>query len=388
MRILTFTTLYPNPEQPHHGIFVENRLRHILAGGGIAARVVAPVPWFPFTAGPFGQYAAYARVPAADTRFGIEVLHPRYAVIPKIGMNWTPGLLARASTPALSRLRGDGFDFDLIDAHYFYPDGVAAARLARAFRRPLVISARGTDINLIPDYPAPRRMILETAAQADAVIAVSQALAGRMEQIGIPSGKIAVLPNGVDAALFAPPDRGAARAALGLDGPVMIAVGNLLRSKGQDVAIRALAALPGWTLLVVGGGADAAAFETLARALGVGDRVRFLGRVPHDDLARFYAAADVSVLASMREGWPNVLLESMACGTPVIASDVGGVREIVSAPEAGLVLAERTPEALAEAARALLAAAPARERVRAHALKFDWERTAAAQRALYERLIA
>ncbi|MGH6968143.1 MAG: glycosyltransferase family 4 protein, partial [Stellaceae bacterium] len=158
IRILTFTTLYPNAAQPNHGIFVENRLRHLVASGRVASRVLAPVPWFPFTHPAFGAYARYAQVPAAETRHDLAVVHPRYLIVPKFGMSLTPALLFAAALPAARRLAA-AQDFDLIDAHYAYPDGVAAVMLGRALGKPVAITARGTDVNLIPRHVLPRRMI-------------------------------------------------------------------------------------------------------------------------------------------------------------------------------------------------------------------------------------
>ena len=388
MKLLTYTSLYPSARQPQHGVFVENRLRRIVECGDVTARVVAPAPWFPFAGSRFGQYGAFAEIPDRETRFGIDIRHPRYPVLPRIGMSVAPALMYAATRAAVRRLRDDATGFDLIDAHYFYPDGVAAAMLGRALGRPVAITARGTDVNLIPDYPAPRRQILRAAEQASAIIAVSDALRRRMIDIGIAADRITVLRNGVDTDLFAPVDVRRAREALGLTRPTMVAVGNVLASKGQDVAIRALALLDDMELLIVGAGADEAAFRALAREIGVADRVRFVGRVPHDDLPRYFGAADVSVLASMREGWPNVLLESMACGTPAVASNVGGVPEIITSGDVGRIMADRTPEALADAVRALRAARPDRARVRAHAMEFGWEETARAQKALYAEVIS
>ena len=133
MKVLTFSTLYPNAARPAHGVFVETRLRQLLASGEIQSSVVAPVPWFPFTHPAFGAYAAQARAPRAETRNGIDVLHPRFPVLPKIGMTLAPFLLYRAVRPLVERVRRER-GFDLIDAHYFYPDGVAAAMLARRSR--------------------------------------------------------------------------------------------------------------------------------------------------------------------------------------------------------------------------------------------------------------
>ena len=143
MKILTFSTLFPNSEKPGHGIFVETRLRHLVGSGQVQSRVVAPIPWFPSTNPRFGNYARFAKAPRHEVRHGIEVAHPRYPVLPKVGMSVAPFLLAQAVKPAIGRLIDEGYDFDLIDAHYFYPDGVAAAMLARHFNKPLVITARG-----------------------------------------------------------------------------------------------------------------------------------------------------------------------------------------------------------------------------------------------------
>ena len=388
MKILTYSSLYPSDVQPQHGIFVENRLRHIAARDGIDVRVVAPVPWFPALGSRLGRYGAYAAIAGREHRFGLEVRHPRYPVIPKIGMSVAPALMYLATKGTVARLRDDPVGVDVIDAHYFYPDGVAAALLGRALGRPVVISARGSDINLLPDFRLPRRQILWAANQASAIIAVSAALKRRMVDLGIAADKITVLRNGVDAALFTPADRDAVRAELGLTGPAMVSVGNVLSSKGQDIAIRALTTLADTTLLIVGTGAHEAAFRQLAQTLGVADRVRFVGRVDQGALARYFSAADVSVLASQREGWPNVLLESMACGTPAVATGVGGVPEIITGPETGRIMKDRTPAALAEAVLALRADPPSPQNVRRYAEGFGWEETARAQAALYAGVVS
>ena len=198
MKILTFSTLFPNTEKPGHGIFVETRLRHLVASGQVEARVVAPVAWFPSTHPRFGNYAKMARVPRTEVRHGLPVAHPRYPAIPKVGMNVAPFLLAQAARPAIARLIDEGFDFDLIDAHYFYPDGVAAAMLARYFNKPLVITARGSDITLLPQYALPRRMIKWAAQRADAVITVCNALRDEVVALGVEADRVTSLRNGVD----------------------------------------------------------------------------------------------------------------------------------------------------------------------------------------------
>ena len=388
IRLLTFTTLYPNPEQPQHGVFVENRLRHLLASGAAETRVVAPVPWFPLTAERFGTYGSYARVPRHEERHGIAIDHPRYFLPPKIGMVPAPLLLYWGARRAVDRLRRDGYDFDVIDAHYFYPDGVAAALLAQALGKPLVITARGTDINLIPQYDVPRRLIQWAAGRASAMITVCAALKTALSELDAPADRITVLRNGVDLRNFHPIDPGQARTRLGEapDGLLLASVGHLIERKGHHHVIGALADLPQARLVVAGTGPERAALEALAQRLGVGDRVRFLGHVPHQELAQLYSAADALVLASSREGWANVLLEAMACGTPVVASDIWGTPEVVAAPEAGRLMPELSAAGVARAVTDLLAARPDRADTRRYAERFSWDETTAGQIAIFEKL--
>ena len=388
MRLLTFTTLYPNAVAPQHGIFVETRLRKLVAAGDIAATVVAPVPWFPFRAPCFGRYADFARVPRHEDRFGIPVEHPRYPSLPKIGMNVAPALLYRWTLPAVARHLASGHDFDVIDAHYLYPDGVAAVSLGQALARPVVLTARGSDVYTLARFPIPRRLMLRAARQAAGLIAVSEALRARLVELGVDESRIVVLRNGVDLELFHPTPRDAAPSGSRLAGPVLASVGQLIPRKGHDIAIAALARTPGATLLIVGSGPERARLEKLSRTLAVGARVRFLGAMPQDDLPRVYGAADALILASSHEGWPNVLLEAMACGTPVVVSNFEGACEIVRAPAAGRIMTARSPEAAAAALAALLADPPSREATRRYAEDFGWGDTVRAQKAVYAAALA
>lgn len=382
LRVLTFTTLYPNTETPNHGVFVENRLRQTAQRHDIQATVLAPVPFFPFTSNVFGSYARFARVPVREERHGFAVHHPRYVVIPKIGMTVTPWFLYRAAAAACRRL-GLGKDtVDVIDAHYFYPDGVAAAHLARDLGVPFVVTARGTDLNVLPHFPQARRQIVWAATHAAATITVSAALKRKALDLSFAPQKCVVLRNGVDLDLFTPKDRDAARRKFGLSGFTLLSVGNLVSLKGHDLTIEAMASLPDCTLLIAGGGPLREALGARAVALGLGDRVRLLGEVPHGALPELYSAADLFVLMSEREGWANVLLEAMACGTPAAATQVGGNAEIVTGPDAGLLLKERSSESLVEAVQALRRNPPARVATRCHAEGFGWGAVAAANFAL------
>jgi teichuronic acid biosynthesis glycosyltransferase TuaC len=387
MKVLTFSTLYPNAARPVHGVFVETRLRQLLASGQVQSSVVAPVPWFPFTHHAFGLYAAQARAPRAETRNGIEVLHPRFPALPKIGMTLAPFFLYRAVRSLVERLHLER-GFDLIDAHYFYPDGVAAAMLARVINVPAVITARGSDVNLIAQYRLPRRMIRWAARQAAAVVTVSRALKDKLAALGVEHERIHVLRNGVDLELFHADNRDTLRAELELHRPTLLSVGNLLAFKGHGLVIEALSLLPECELVIAGDGPDRAAFEALAGQCGVSERVRFVGTLDQQALRRYYCAADALVLASSREGWPNVLLEAMACGTPVIATAVGGVPEIVTSPDAGTVITERSAPALARAVRELWARPRERAETRRFAEQFGWDATSKGQLQLFRQVLA
>ncbi|MDP2171349.1 MAG: glycosyltransferase family 4 protein [Rhodocyclaceae bacterium] len=389
IRTLLFSTLYPNSVRPSHGIFVETRLRHLLASGKVETRVVAPVPWFPFRHPKFGEYAKHAAVPRQEERNGIRVEHPRYLLLPRIGMNSAPASLARAGLKAARKLIAEGYDFDLIDAHYFYPDGVAATIIGKALNKPVVITARGTDINLIPQYPKPKQMILQAADDCAAMITVCAALKDAIVGLGGTAEKITALRNGVDLQLFQPEDKPQARAAFGMNDKFAIAsVGHLIERKGHHLVIEALAQIPDAELYLVGGGEEDSRLRALADQLGITNRVHFLGAMPQAKLRTLYSAVDCLVLASSREGWANVLLEAMACGTPVVATNVWGTPEVVAAPEAGVLMDERSAGGIVRAVARLREALPARSATRAYAEQFGWQPTTEGQLALFRRVLS
>ena len=336
------------------------------------------MPYFPSSNPRFGRYARLASVPAAERRAGLPVTYPRYPLLPKISMSAAPWLMAAAVLRHLHGIRRGGFDFDLIDAYYLYPDGVAAAVLARILRRPLLLTAFGSDVSQLPDYALPRRALLWATRQAPLTTVVCQALKDELVRLGVPAGQIRVILHGVDLQLFRPPaERAALRDSLCLTGPTLISVGHLIDRKGHEFAIRALSELPGNTLLVVGDGPREAALRQLALKLGLGSRVRFLGHVDQAQMPALMGAADVLVNCSDREGIANVLIEAMACGTPVAATAVWGSPEAVTTPAAGVLLKDRSAAALADAVRALQSDVPDRAATRRHAERFTWERTAA-----------
>jgi teichuronic acid biosynthesis glycosyltransferase TuaC len=390
IRTLLFSTLFPSSARPLHGIFVETRLRELLRSGRVETKVVAPVPWFPSTDDRYGEYAKIAATPARESLNGIDVLHPRYPAIPKVGMTMAPLLLAAASVRTVKRLVADGFDFDVVDAHYFYPDGVAAMMLARYFDKPVCITARGTDLNLIPRYTLPRKMMQWAARNADASIGVCSALVDVFRAWGIEESRLHVMRNGVDLERFRPMPREQARLEVGIhSSPLILSVGHLVERKGHHLAIEAVHELrhryPTLQLVILGEGEERARLQQQANALGLGTRVRLAGAVPNERLAHWYSAADLLVLASSREGWANVLLESMACGTPVVATSIWGTPEVVN-DQVGCLVEVRDGAGIAAAATRVLDAAHSPIAIRAYAESFGWDQTSRSQLELLTRL--
>jgi glycosyltransferase involved in cell wall biosynthesis len=378
IRLLTFTNLYPSQVAPRHGIFVEQRLRRLVATGRVQACVVVPVP--------HSQWKHKDRSAYAE-RHGIPVRYCPYPVVRGLTTLFHPRLMARCARRAAETFRAERGPFDVIDAHFLYPDGVGAVHLSKWLRRPVVLSARGSDVNVGLRERVAGHSIRWAARRAAAIIAVSSALRDVMIELGVPKDRITVVRNGVDRELFKPGDRARLRAEFGFTGQTLLSVGNLVPEKGHDLTLAALALLPNVRLVVLGSGRLEASLREQARHLGVDTRVTWLPPVPQADLARYYAAADLSVLASVSEGMPNVVLESLACGTPVVATAVGGSAEVITAPIAGRLIRERSPEILANACREMLEAGHDTDAVRAFSEQFGWDQPITQQLALLERVV-
>jgi teichuronic acid biosynthesis glycosyltransferase TuaC len=375
LRVLTLATLFPSGARPTLGVFVERQTCALAAREGVEVEVVAPVglPVWPLSHHP--HYAPLRDLPRRGTRNGLVVHRPIYRVWPGLGQTGTARRMADALLPVLREIRAR-FPFDLIDAEYFWPDGPAAMDLAAALGVPFSIKARGSDVHFWGADPAIAGQIVAAGKGAGGLLAVSAALKRDMAALGLPEDKIRVHHTGIDLERFRPVDRAAAKAALGVEGPLLVSVGHLNARKGQEIALAALEKIPSATLIFAGDGPERSRLERAAAAKGLAERARFLGVQPHDSLPGLLAAADVMVLPTMSEGLANVWVEALACGTPVVTSDVGGAREVVDRPEAGR-LVPREPDAVAEAVNALLADPPAQAAVRAAAERFSWERNAA-----------
>jgi glycosyltransferase involved in cell wall biosynthesis len=373
MKALVLSSVFPDPTQPTHGIFVLERVRHLAARADV--RVVAPVPWFRWWR---------RAVPGREVRAGLVVVHPPFVYLPRF-LKVLDGLwLFLSSAPSVLRLRLR-FDFDLIDAHFAWPEGFAAILLGKLFRRPVCITLRGTLIHLSPD-PRRRRLMAWALRRAARVVAVSRELADRAIEYGADPARVEVIANGVDAARFTPGDARAARRALGLaeDGRLVVSVGHLSPRKGFQRLLRVwprlLERVPDARLAIVGGpgaeGDNGAQLREQAAALGLAERVTFAGARPADAIATWLQAGDVFALASDYEGCPNVVMEALACARPVVVSAVGEVRRMLPA-HAGLVYGDADDD---EALTAALVDALTRDwdtgGIRRHAEEQTWERVA------------
>lgn len=378
MRILTFTSLFPNSLAPNFGIFVQQRISH-LAGRGNQVQVVAPVPYVPkvLRGTPAGHVAS---LPQVETIGGLTVHHPRYALLPKISMPLHGLLMYLGCRSTVRRLHVE-YQFDCIDAHYVFPDGVAAVLIGRWLGIPVTLTARGSDIHTFPSFATIRPQIRWALRNAAGVTAVSGSLAKRMLALE-PSLDIgAVVGNGVDCERFFPENQLAARRKLGLSERerVVLSVAALKHIKGPDLLVQAAALLqkstPNCRIIVAGKGPELMALQRLASRLDCAGSITFVGEIDNRQLRHYYTAADVSCLPSRNEGWPNVILESLACGTPVVATRVGSVPDVLNSPELGIIV-EPTVEAIHSGLRTALARSWHPEELVAYASTRTWDNVA------------
>ena len=390
-RVLSISTLYPNSAAPRFGTFVARSLEALAARDEWQVTVINPIALPPLA---FGRYRPLRNAANDGMEHRVAVYRRTFRTIPRFGARFNPALIAHAILPLARRLHAEA-PFDLVDAQFFYPDGPAAACIAADLRLPLSIKARGADIHYWGARGDARRQILAAGEQAAGLLAVSEALAGDMGALGLSRDKITLHYTGLDRDRFRPLQHPHLRRRLGrelaiglpADAPVIASVGALIPRKGQALVIEALDELPHDTLLLlVGRGEDEGRLRDLAAARGVSSRVHFLGSLDHDLLPLVLSAADVMALPSASEGLANAWVEALACGTPLVISDAGGAREVVTSSQAGRMV-RREPSAIAAGILDLLEYPPRRDSVAAMASRFSWEANAAALAAHYAALV-
>lgn len=391
--LVVFSALFPSAARPGAGLFIRERMFRVAKHRPLA--VVSPQPWFPGQSLIRRFRPGYRpQAPKLEIQQGIRVYHPRYLAVPGLLRRLDGWSMALASYLLLRRLRAQGAR--LVDAHFTYPDGEAAVRLGRWLGLPVTVTLRGTEVPHGRN-PALRPRLAHTLKAADRVFSVSDSLRRLALQLGAPAERTEVVGNGVDTERFQPVDRQAARTKAGLpaNAKVLISVGALVERKGMHRVIDALPTLlphhPGLHYLIVGGaspeGDNRAELEAQVTRLGLAARVHFLGPLPPDELKWPLSAADVFVLSTRNEGWANVFLEAMACGLPVISTDVGGNVEVVCRPELGTIVPFGDAAALTSALDEALARSWDRDAIRAYARTNQWDMRVAQLLRAFDALV-
>lgn len=377
--LIVLSILYPRRSQPTAGLFVKERMTRV--GTHLPVTVVSPVPWFPLQ-GLIRRWRTGFRPPAPymEEQAGIEVYHPRFLSFPGVLKSLDGFFLALASLPTVYRLKNKGAN--IIDAHFAYPEGHAAGRLGAWLKMPVVVTLRGTEIRMMKKR-ALRHRIAKALARADRIFSVSASLLAAVKGLDIDMSKARVIGNGVDTEYFFPGDKKDIRNQLGIPehARVLISVGTLVERKGFHRVIELLPRLseimPDIMYLVVGGpGPEGDWQDQLRRQVedrGLHGIVRFTGHLEKDDLRAALSSADLFVLATSNEGWANVFLEAMACGLPVVTTDVGGNREVISSPSLGTIVPYGDKEALSQAILEALERRWDRSVIIEHARENSWD---------------
>jgi len=392
VHILTYTTLYPNNIFPTQALFIRERIVRLAQHFSIT--VVAPVPFFP----PLPihkKWFRYSLIKKRESRDTIQIYHPRFFTLPKIGMQWY-GYLMAFDTFNLVRNLHHTHHFDLIDAHYMYPDGFAASHIAQKLNIPLCITGRGTDINLFTTFPKIRKHIISASAKAKTVITVSQSLKKVLCDLAIPSHKIQVITNGVNRTIFKPSPISESKKSLPIPAhrPLLLSIGNLYKAKGFHLLINSLHLIkkeklftPTPYLVIIGDGDYHKELHTLIAHYDMHDDIAIHSAIPQSSLSVWYNACDLFCLLSFREGIPNVIREAFSCGKPVVASSVGGIPEIVTSTDLGLLCHSFSLDDITSKLIEGLNKKWERTLIQNHAQTFNWDTVINQTRAVFESVI-
>ncbi len=384
MKVLSLSYCFPNALQPTWGVFVEQRLAALSRRAELQA--VSPIPWFPLLSRRGGK-----SLPEKEIWRGLTVHRPRFFYIPAVFKSLDGWFYGRGLARWLKHLCRQ-WRPDILDAHFVWPDGVGVAHLARQLSIPYTITLRGKIYPCL-EVPSQRRQCAEALIGAAAVISVSSPMADEAHKLGVPHERLFVIPNGVDTQRFTSRDKIDTRKQLGLllDKPLVAAIAHLKPTKGQGELVRAMQQLDKDVHLVLIGGEAVRGYsrelEQLCVSWGIRQRVIFAGCQPYDKIPLYFSAADVSVLASYREGCPNVVLESLACGTPVVATRVGAVADLMAVPQDGQIIPPRDADALAAGLKKVLEdVKQPGYRVTAQAVK-TWDTVAQQVYNIFEKIV-
>ncbi|MFN0054083.1 MAG: glycosyltransferase [Planctomycetales bacterium] len=355
MRILVVTSIFPNGLQPNKGIY--NWRAYSLLQQQAEVRVISPVPWMQTLRMP-GRRRWGHNPRGWEEWQGVRVSYPAYYYTPGI-LRGRYGAFYQKSIRSTFRWALEEFQPDLLLSCWAYPDGWVACQLGREHGLPVAVKVIGSDVLLVDEHPTRKAGTLHTLREADAIFAVSRNLRDRAVELGANPQTCLTIYSGTDCERFSPGDKGAARQRLGLptEGCRLLFVGNLVGVKAIDVLIKAAGLLVergvNFDLDIIGEGPLRDELQGQISAAGLSERVKLLGRRLQADLPDWYRAANLVVLCSHSEGIPNVLLEGAACGTPCVATRVGGIPEIADLSPVDLV-PPGNPAALADAIVAAL----------------------------------
>ena len=362
-RITVVSNLYPNCNEANRGLFIRQLVERL--AGEFEVSVICPIPWKPSFLIKNDQ-----RIPKQDIINGIKVEYPRHLVIPKM-MRFSYGWLMYLSLLPLLKRQHKHSHIDLISAHWIYPDAFAATKAAKKLRLPIVVHALGCDINEYSKYWLRKIQISDALKASDLVVVKSRDLALKSEILGAPANNIRTIMNGVDRDKFYPDSMSCARNELGLSKSekYLLFVGNLQVEKGLIYLLKALPLVTevDFKLLVIGDGPQAQMMHQLVNALAINEQVSFLGAVEHDQIPRYLNAVDALCLPSLREGCPNIVLEALSCGTPVIASNVGAVPDMITDESKGDIVEPENSAAIAASIPRVLALKEA------NIVQFEWQ---------------
>lgn len=343
--VLIVSNLYPNRDEPNRGIFIKQLTDDLNEEFDIS--VICPIPWRPIL---LQKVKGAKTLPNHESINGIDVYYPRHFVFPKT-LRFTYGWFMYLALLPMIKLLHAKKNIDLISAHWVYPDGFGAVKVAKKMGLPVTVHALGCDINEYTKYPLRRSLIAKTLVNSDRVVVKSADLAKRSMELGSSENKVKVVLNGVDQKKFIKMDVKLSRDKLGLasDAKYLLFVGNIQEEKGLIHLIRALPLVKRFdaTLLVVGSGPQSRQMQALVGELNLTQQVKFVGAVPHHEVPLYLNSANALCLPSLREGCPNIVLEALSCGTPVLASDVGAVSQIITDNRMGVVVPAQSSEEIA-----------------------------------------
>ncbi len=351
MRILVITNLYPNQYDLNKGLFNKQLVNEISKVNEV--NVVAPLPWVPRLSFLKNKYH-FSLAKNVEIIDGIKVYHPRYLMIPKISSLFH-GLLILAALLRVTAQIMPRFNFDVIYSLWVYPDGFASYLVARILKKKIIIGALGSDINVYTKSFLIRKLIVFCLRRCDSITTVSIALKKEIVDLGIPEGMVNVVGNGIDRILFNSLNKMFCRNRLGLqlDCEFILFIGNLVTVKGIYYLLEAFGMLserfPDLCVIIAGDGPLKMSLKRKAVQLKLEKRIFFVGKQQHSDIPLWINASDVICLPSLMEGLPNIMLEAFACGKPVVASEVGGVPEILISEQNGMLVKPKDARGLAEA---------------------------------------